>query len=121
MYAIRSYYVQDSAYAYQRSIETKDQIIVGVNQFAVKEAPPKDLLKIKPEVEIAQRQALSSVKGGRDKAVVQEKLSALRKAAQGTDNLMVPILDAVRVYASLGEICNTLRDVFGEHQETVVL
>lgn len=113
--------IQDSAYAYQRSIESKEQIIVGVNQFAIKEAPPKDLLKIKPEVEQAQRVAIAAVKAGRDPKAVDEKLAALKAAAQGTDNLMPPILEAVRVYASLGEICNTLRDVFGEHQETVVL
>jgi methylmalonyl-CoA mutase N-terminal domain/subunit len=113
--------IQDSAYAYQKSIESKDLIIVGVNQFTVKEEPPKDLLKIKPEVEIAQKAALAKVKGGRDQAAVQARLAALKRAAQGSDNLMPFILDAVKVYASLGEICNTLRDVFGEHQETVVL
>ncbi|MDW7644061.1 MAG: methylmalonyl-CoA mutase family protein [Desulfuromonadales bacterium] len=113
--------IQDSAYAYQRSIESKEQIIVGVNQFTVKEAPPKDLLKIKPEVERAQLKAIAAVKTGRDQKTVDEKLAALKAAAQGKDNLMPPILEAVRVYASLGEICNTLREVFGEHQETVVL
>jgi methylmalonyl-CoA mutase N-terminal domain/subunit len=113
--------IQDSAYAYQKAIESKDLVIVGVNQFTVKEAPPKDLLKIKPEVEIAQKTSLAKVKSNRDQAVLQQKLSALKAAAQGTDNLMPFILDAVMVYASLGEICNTLRDVFGEHQETVVL
>jgi len=113
--------IQDSAYAYQKSIEIKDLIIVGVNQFTIKEAPPKDLLKIKPEVEIAQKKALGQVKSNRDNNAVREKLSALKTAAQGSDNLLPLILDAVKVYASLGEICNTLRDVFGEHQETVVL
>ncbi|MFA5515166.1 MAG: methylmalonyl-CoA mutase family protein [Desulfuromonadales bacterium] len=113
--------IQDSAYAYQKSIESKDLIIVGVNQFTVKEAPPKDLLRIKPEVEIAQKQGLAAVKAGRDQTAVQAKLAALKQAAQGSDNLMPCILDAVKAYASLGEICNTLRDVFGEHQETVVL
>ncbi|OGW38244.1 MAG: methylmalonyl-CoA mutase [Nitrospirae bacterium GWD2_57_9] len=113
--------IQDSAYAYQKSIETKDLVIVGVNQFTVKEAPPTGLLKIKPEVEISQKKAIAAVKAGRDQAQVAAKLAALKKAAQGSANLMPFILDAVKVYASLGEICNTLRDVFGEHQETVVL
>ncbi|BCA81119.1 methylmalonyl-CoA mutase family protein [Desulfuromonas sp. AOP6] len=113
--------IQDSAYAYQRAIERKEQIIVGVNQFTVKEAPPKDLLKIKPEVERAQLKAIAAVKTGRDQQAVEARLAALKTAAQGTENLMPPILEAVRAYASLGEICNTLRDVFGEHQETVVL
>jgi methylmalonyl-CoA mutase, N-terminal domain len=113
--------IQDSAYAYQKGIESNEMIIVGVNQFTVKEAPPKDLLKVKPEVEVAQKAALAKVKGNRDQAAVQQKLAALKAAAQGTDNLMPFILEAVKVYASLGEICDTLRDVFGEHQETVVL
>jgi len=113
--------IQDSAYAYQKAIESEDQVIVGVNKFTVAEEPPKDLLKIKPEVEIAQKKALAEVKAGRDKEVVDAKLAALKQAAQGNDNLMPFILDAVKVYASLGDICNTLRDVFGEHQETVVL
>jgi methylmalonyl-CoA mutase N-terminal domain/subunit len=113
--------IQDSAYAYQKSIESKDLVIVGVNQFAVKENPPKDLLKIKPEVEIAQKKAIAAVKASRDQAQVAAKLAVLKKAAQGSDNLMPFILEAVKAYASLGEICDILREVFGEHQETVVL
>jgi methylmalonyl-CoA mutase N-terminal domain/subunit len=113
--------IQDSAYAYQKAIECKDQIIVGVNQFTVREEPPKDLLKIKPEVEIAQKQALAEVKARRDTAAVQQSLARLKQAAQGTENLMPHILAAVKVYATLGEISDTLREVFGEHQETVVL
>ncbi len=113
--------IQDSAYAYQKSIESKAQIIVGVNQFTVKEAPPKDLLKIKPEVEIAQKKALAGVKQKRDAATVQQKLALLEQAARGTDNLMPHILSAVKVYATLGEISDVLRKVFGTHKETVVL
>ncbi|PLX83188.1 MAG: methylmalonyl-CoA mutase [Desulfuromonas sp.] len=113
--------IQDSAFAYQKAIESEDQVIVGVNKFTVEEEPPKDLLKIKPEVEIAQKKAIAEVKGSRDQAAVQEKLAALKQASQGTDNLMPYILDAVKAYASLGEICDVMRDVFGEHQETVVL
>lgn len=113
--------IQDSAYAYQKSVEGNDQIIVGVNRFTVKEAPPKDLLKVKPEVEIAQKQALAALKARRDQNAVAQKLAALKSAAQGDANLMPFILDAVKVYATLGEISNTLREVFGEHQETVVL
>ncbi|PLX97141.1 MAG: methylmalonyl-CoA mutase [Desulfuromonas sp.] len=113
--------IQDSAYAYQKSIESNEQIIVGVNQFTTEEEPPKDLLKIKPEVEIAQKKGLRAVKEGRDAETVAAKLEALRQAARGSDNLMPYILDAVKVYASLGEISDVMRDVFGEHQETVVI
>jgi methylmalonyl-CoA mutase N-terminal domain/subunit len=113
--------IQDSAFAYQKSIETNDLIIVGVNQFIVQEGPPTGLLKVKPEVEIAQKKSLAAVKAGRDNAAVAAKLAALKTAATGTENLLPFILDAVKVYASLGEISDVLRNVFGEHQETVVL
>ena len=113
--------IQDSAFSYQKSIETNDLVIVGVNQFIVQEGPPTGLLKVKPEVEIAQKKSLAAVKAGRDNAAVAAKLAALKVAATGTENLLPFILDAVKVYASLGEISDVLRDVFGEHQETVVL
>jgi methylmalonyl-CoA mutase N-terminal domain/subunit len=113
--------IQDSAFSYQKSIETNDLVIVGVNQFIVQEGPPTGLLKVKPEVEIAQKKSLAAVKAGRDNAAVTAKLAALKVAATGTENLLPFILDAVKVYASLGEISDVLRGVFGEHQETVVL
>ena len=113
--------IQDSAFAYQKAVERKEQIIVGVNQFTVKEAPLKDLLKVKPEVEIAQKKALAAVKAGRDPEAVRQHLQRLQAAARGTENLMPHILAAVKVYATLGEISDALREVFGEHQETVVL
>jgi methylmalonyl-CoA mutase N-terminal domain/subunit len=113
--------IQDSAFAYQKAIESKDQIIVGVNQFTVEEEPPKDLLKIKPEVEQAQKRALAQVRSRRDSDAVDRTLDRLRQAAQGTENLMPYILEAVKAYATLGEISDILRGVFGEHQETVVL
>ncbi|AJY69530.1 methylmalonyl-CoA mutase [Geobacter sulfurreducens] len=113
--------IQDSAYAYQRAIETEDLIIVGVNKFTVTGEPAPELLKIKEEVEIAQKKSLADMKAKRDEAKVKETLAALEKAARGTDNLMPPILGAVKAYATLGEIANVLRDVFGVHRETVVL
>ncbi|ABB33464.1 methylmalonyl-CoA mutase, large subunit [Geobacter metallireducens RCH3] len=113
--------IQDSAYAYQRAIETDDLIIVGVNKFTVTGEPAPELLKIKEEVEIAQKKSLGDMKAKRDDARVKETLAALAAAAKGTDNLMPPILNAVKAYATLGEIANVLRDVFGVHRETVVL
>ena len=113
--------IQDSAFAYQKAIEGKDQVIVGVNRFTVEEEPPRDLLKIKPEVEQAQKQALSQVRSRRDSDAVEGSLARLRQAARGTENLMPHILEAVKAYATLGEISDVLRGVFGEHQETVVL
>ena len=113
--------IQDSAYAYQRSIETDDLIIVGVNKFTVQEPPPKDLLRVKEAVEIGQKKFLAELKAGRDNVAVAESLKALEVAARGTENLLPPILAAVKVYATLGEISNVFREVFGVHRETVVL
>jgi methylmalonyl-CoA mutase N-terminal domain/subunit len=113
--------IQDSAFAYQKAIESKEQVIVGVNQFSIEEEPPKDLLKIKPEVERAQKQALAQVRSRRDDGAVERSLARLGLAARGTENLMPHILEAVRAYATLGEISDVMREVFGEHQETVVL
>jgi len=113
--------IQDSAYAYQRAIETGELVIVGVNKFTVQEPPPKDLLRVKEAVEIGQKQALAELKSRRNSAKVAETLKALEAAARGTDNLLPPILAAVKAYATLGEISDIFREVFGVHRETVVL
>lgn len=113
--------IQDSAYAYQRAIETDDMIIVGVNKFTIDNEPQPELLKIKEEVELAQKAALAELKQRRDPAAIQEALMSLEAAAKGTANLMPPILNAVKAYATLGEIADVLRGVFGVHRETVVL
>jgi methylmalonyl-CoA mutase, N-terminal domain len=113
--------IQDSAYAYQRAIETDDLLIVGVNKFTIADPPPTGLLKVKEAVEIAQRKSLAEMKTRRDAAKVQDALKCLAAAAKGTDNLMPHILNAVKAYATLGEIADVFREVFGKHRETVVL
>ncbi|HEY3309463.1 MAG TPA: methylmalonyl-CoA mutase family protein [Desulfuromonadaceae bacterium] len=113
--------IQDSAYAYQKSIEKEELIIVGVNKFTVKEPPPTGLLKVKEEVERSQKQSLAEMKAKRDNAAVKTALEALEQAAKGTDNLMPHILNAVKNYATLGEIADVFREIFGKHRETVVL
>jgi methylmalonyl-CoA mutase N-terminal domain/subunit len=119
--AIESGYIQgeiaESAYQYQKEIEAKKRIIVGLNQFQIEEEPLKDILRIKPEVEQYQKKKLAGVKNERNNTRVREALAVLKKAAQGTDNVVPPILEAVRVYATLGEISDTLREVFGEYRE----
>jgi methylmalonyl-CoA mutase N-terminal domain/subunit len=119
--AIESGYVQgeiaESAYQYQKEIEKKKRIIVGLNQFQIKEGPLRDILRIQPEVEQYQKEKLLKVKRERDNGKAKQALAALKKAAQGTDNVLPPILEAVRDYATLGEISDTLREVFGEHKE----
>jgi methylmalonyl-CoA mutase N-terminal domain/subunit len=113
--------IQDSAYAYQKAIEKNELIIVGVNKFTIEEPPPAGLLKISGEVETAQKKSLAEVKAKRDNAAVKAALAKLEVAAKGTDNLIPLILEAVKVYATLGEIADVFRGVFGKHQETVVL
>ena len=113
--------IQDSAYAYQKAIEKDEQIIVGVNKFTIQNEPQPELLRIKEAVEIAQKKALGQMKGGRDAEKVREALKNLEAVAKGSDNLMPHILQAVKVYATLGEISDVFRAVFGKHRETVVL
>ncbi len=119
--AIESGYVQneiaESAYQYQKEIEAKKRIIVGLNQFQVEEEPLRDILRVQPEVERYQKEKLSTVKKERNDRKVKDTLAVLKKAAQGTENVVPPILQAVKVYATLGEISDTLRGVFGEYRE----
>ncbi len=119
--AIESGYMQveigESAYQYQKAIETKDAIIVGVNEFTGEEAPFKEILRINPEVEKKQKEKLQRVKNERDQRQVTGALTAIKQAAETTENLVPPVLNAVRSYATVGEISDTLRGVFGEYEE----
>jgi methylmalonyl-CoA mutase N-terminal domain/subunit len=113
--------IQDSAYKYQMAIESGDRVVVGVNKFQIKESAPKGLLKVDPIVGELQSQKLAKLRAERDNNKVNSALEAMRKAAQCDDNLMPFILDAVREYATLGEICGVLREEFGEYQQSIVL
>ncbi len=110
--------IQEAAYQYQRQVESGERVVVGVNRFQVEEPAPTNLLRVDPAVQEAQRRKLAEVKARRDQAAVGRALADLRAAAQGTDNLMPPILAAVKAYATLQEICDVLRGVFGEYQPT---
>ncbi|MHB1419958.1 MAG: acyl-CoA mutase large subunit family protein [Bacillota bacterium] len=109
--------IADAAFTYQRAIEKKERITVGVNEFAQEEKLDIDLLKIDPEIEKEQVARVTQLKLTRDNVKVQDTLSALRRAAQGKDNTMLFILDAVRAYATEGEIVEVLKEVFGEYKE----
>jgi len=119
--AIEAGYMQqeigDSAYAYQKSIETAEQVIVGVNRFTIEEAAPENLLRIKKEMELEQLESLKAMKDKRDAAAVAASLKELRKVAESGDNLLPIIVSAVKTYATLGEVCGVLREVFGEYTE----
>ena len=113
--------IQKAAYKYEQEIEENERIIVGVNKYQIKENEQKDLLKIDMQVQEEQIKFLKKVRAERNNDDVKSKLDALKKAAEGNDNLMPFILDSVRIYASIGEICNTMRSVFGEYKEHVVI
>ncbi|HCU24340.1 MAG TPA: methylmalonyl-CoA mutase, partial [Deltaproteobacteria bacterium] len=113
--------IQEAAYQYQKAIEEKRQIIVGVNEFQMKEAPVQDILKVDPALERRQKERLKALRARRDNLKVQQARESLASAARGTENLLPHILNAVRCYTTLGEISDTLREVFGLHQERVIL
>jgi methylmalonyl-CoA mutase N-terminal domain/subunit len=112
--------IQEAAYAWQRSVETKDQVVVGVNAFK-SEDPPVPVMKVDPALEEQQVARVRSLRKERNGAAAARSLDAIRTAARGTENLMPRIVDAVKAEATLGEISDALRDVFGEYRETVVL
>jgi len=111
--------IQEAAYRYQKEIETGDRVIVGVNRFQTKEPPPQGLLKVNPKVREVQMKRLAELKASRNSQGVKTPLEELKKVARGDGNLMVPILNCVRAYCTLGEICDALRSVFGEYESVV--
>jgi len=113
--------IADAAYEYQRRIESGEQIIVGVNAYTIEEETPIPILKIGPEIEAKQRERLARVRRERNATRVKETLAEVRRAAQDGDNLVPPILEAVKAYATLGEIIDELRGVFGEYEEVLIL
>ncbi len=119
--AIERGYVQNrierSAYLYGKSVENKERIVVGVNEFATPgEEVEMDLFQVSPKVRERQVEKLRAVKKRRDPKAVARALEEVRAAAEGKANLMPPILEAVKAYATIGEICGVLREVFGEYQ-----
>ncbi|MXR21079.1 acyl-CoA mutase large subunit family protein [Halobacterium bonnevillei] len=108
--------IQDVAFERQQEIEEKERVIVGVNEFEVDDEPEVDIEEVTAEDERQQVSGLEDVKDDRDEAAVEAALADLEDAAASDENVMPYIVDAVKAYASVGEICNTLRDVFGEHQ-----
>ena len=110
--------IEDSSYAFQKDLEGKKRIVVGVNKYQIEEPSPKGLLKVDPAIEALQKSKLNEVKKRRNNEKVEECLVKLEEAAKTDVNLMPLIIDCVREYASLGEICDVLRKVFGEYKPT---
>jgi methylmalonyl-CoA mutase N-terminal domain/subunit len=113
--------IQEAAYRFQREIEDRDRVIVGVNQFTVPEEARQDVLRVDPAIGRSQEEKLRVLRASRDNAKVENLVHRLEKAAAGTENLMPLIVDCVENRVTLGEISHGLRRVWGEHQETVVV
>ena len=107
--------IQNAAYAAQQEIERKEQIVVGVNQFTVDEVLTLERLQVDPAIELAARERLKKLRENREQRVVEQLLGKLVEAAKGTENLMPLFIECVENDITLGEICNTLRGVWGEY------
>jgi len=112
--------IANSAYKHQLEIEKKERIVVGLNEYAGNEASSIPLLRIDPEVEEVQLRGLGRLKQGRNQDLVSRRLEKLRQATEKDHNLMPDILDCVKAYCTLGEICGVLREVYGQYQELTV-
>ncbi len=117
--AIEAQYYQteiaESAYRYQRAIESKEKVIVGVNEFVVEEPPVGSLFRVDERVRDDQAGRLRALRAKRDATAVQNALQSLEDAARGLENLMPALITAVEAYATLGEISDVLRKVWGEY------
>ncbi len=111
--------IQTSAYRYQKEVEAEERIVVGVNKYTGGSDQAADLLRVDPAVSQRQVERLKEVRLNRNQAKLAESLQELRRAAQTSENLMPSIVEAVRAYATVGEICGILREVFGEYQQNI--
>ncbi|MBI4469750.1 MAG: methylmalonyl-CoA mutase family protein [Acidobacteria bacterium] len=112
--------IQDSAYHYQCAIERGEKVIVGVNEFVAESSAPLPILHIDDSVAQLQSERLRSLRASRNQAAVDRSLTSLQAGARSNENTMPLLLDCVRAYATLGEICDALRPVFGEYQESAI-
>jgi methylmalonyl-CoA mutase N-terminal domain/subunit len=108
--------IQESSYVHQKQVESGDRVVVGMNRFQIKETRGQELLHVDPAVRDVQSRRIAELRGSRDTQKAQFSLESLRKTAAGEGNLMIPILDCVRSLCTLGEICDGLREVFGEYK-----
>jgi methylmalonyl-CoA mutase N-terminal domain/subunit len=113
--------IAESAYRFQQAFERKDKIVVGVNDFVQEDDPPIHILYIDESAAGKQIAKLETLRRTRDCAQVARALDRLRASARSTENMMPPILDAVRAYATVGEMCDALRDVWGEYEEVPII
>jgi methylmalonyl-CoA mutase N-terminal domain/subunit len=113
--------IQNAAYAYQMAVQKGAQVVVGVNRFTLENEEKPELLRVDEALGAVRRRQVADLREGRDNGAVRQRLEALAAAARGTGNLMPGILDCVRAEATIGEISDALRAVFGEYQERLVM
>jgi methylmalonyl-CoA mutase N-terminal domain/subunit len=114
--------IAESSYRYQKEVDEEERTIVGVNDYKIeKEECPIELLRVDPKVEKKQVTNLQKMKETRDSRKVEETLGKLEDSAEKDENLMPAIIEAVKAYATLGEICSVLRKVYGEYKELIVV
>ncbi|GAG38864.1 unnamed protein product, partial [marine sediment metagenome] len=123
--AIKKGYIQEeivrSAYNYQKAVDYGEQVVVGVNEFATEEEPTPRLLEIDEGVEKRQIDRLRKLKRERDNEKVSRVLDKVRKVAESDENIMPVLIEAVKAYATVGEITDALRDVFGEYRQPSII
>jgi len=110
--------IQEAAYRYQKAVEAQEQVVVGVNRFQLEEEPPVNLMRIDPALEEEQVERVRALRERRDTRVVTAALAKLKQAATTDENLLPRILECVEAYATVGEISNALREIWGEYRET---
>ncbi len=108
--------IEERAYLIQKEIEERKRTVVGVNEFLIDEKPDMTLFKVDPKITAQQIDKLKKLKVERDNHKVREALESVHRACEGTENIMPPLIEAVKAYATLGEICNTMKGVFGEYK-----
>jgi methylmalonyl-CoA mutase N-terminal domain/subunit len=113
--------IMDAAYSYQKEIERDERIVVGMNKFQIEEGSPQGLLRVDLSVGERQKERLNEIKAGRNQEAVTQSLIDLKAACEGHSNVMPFVLVAVKEYATLGEITQVMRDVFGEYQQSVII
>ena len=113
--------IQQAAFQYQKAVESGSQVVVGVNRFRQEREEPYPVLRVDPALEADQVARLLQLRAERDGAAVRAALARIEETARGAENLMPPILAAAEAYATVGEISDALRKVFGEYKETVAI
>jgi methylmalonyl-CoA mutase N-terminal domain/subunit len=110
--------IERRAYEYQQSVERKQRVVVGVNEFVIDEPPPRDILRVDPAIERDQVERVRATRARRDAAAAQSAIAALSGAARGSENLLPRILACVKALCTVGEIADALRGLYGEHDQS---